>query len=611
MLKRSSAQRRAQPSHVVSRMRPVANTYNPQHRTFEVVLATAAPVDRGNFLEVLDVAGADWPESLPLQLDHVLSVENTIGRVENIRVENGQLIGRARLSQGADLDWLASRIEDGTITSLSVGYRVARWQNRNGERGSKPLRTAIAWTLVEASLVVDPADPAARVRSKGKVMEDEVIETEETAAETAAESASSADVTIIRRTAEALNLGADVLSRSNDGDDEPETENERAAAVAALRQRTAPARRTATRHNAETLDNPSAFRRAMTGAIVARMTGEEPQGAARQLAGLEWDEMHRSYARSMGIQTTGLSRVDLFTRLLATSDMPQIAGEAVNMNVRREYEAAASPITALFGSRSLQDFRPQNDVIVDWTTLKVDRVAETGEFKTSAVTDDGEPVRLYTLGGITSVSRQLYINGAGALANLSGSQGRRLAADEADRAVAFIEQASHAGPTMRDGTAVFHGDRNNIATLDTTSLATIVTSLMTARAAMSKRKGRGDVIVGVFPAYWIVAPEFEETALKAVATVQASAIADVNPLAGKLQVVVEPRLSATDKSWLSANPSQIDGLVKATLEGQPGPMTESRWGFEIDALQFKIRHDLGHAFVEWRGWTRLDHAAVG
>ncbi|KCZ99335.1 hypothetical protein HPO_05347 [Hyphomonas polymorpha PS728] len=50
--------------------------------------------------------------------------------------------------------------------------------------------------------------------------------------------------------------------------------------------------------------------------------------------------------------------------------------------------------------------------------------------------------------------------------------------------------------------------------------------------------------------------------------------------------------------------------MAACVFSAPGPMTESRWGFEVDALQFKIRHDLGHAFVEWRGWTRLDHAAT-
>jgi hypothetical protein len=37
-------------------------------------------------------------------------------------------------------------------------------------------------------------------------------------------------------------------------------------------------------------------------------------------------------------------------------------------------------------------------------------------------------------------------------------------------------------------------------------------------------------------------------------------------------------------------------------------MTESRWGFEVDAVQFKIRLDLALGFVEWRSWTRLDHA---
>ena len=308
MLSRSATRRRAQPTRVISRMRTVANSFDPQSRTFEVILTTDAAVDRGSFLEILDLASGEWPESIPLQLDHILSVEKTVGRVENIRIDGGQLVGTARLSQGADLDWLACRIADGTIPSLSVGYRVVRWQNRNGERGGKPTRTAVAWTLVETSLVVDPADPAARVRSKGNAMEDE-IEIEETAAEATTDSAPANDVAVIRRTAEALNLGADALERSA-SEDEPDAAAERAAAQAALRQRTAGARRTVTRHNAETLDNPAAFRRAMTGAITARMTGETPEGAARQLAAMEWDEMHRSYARSMGIQTATL-RVDL------------------------------------------------------------------------------------------------------------------------------------------------------------------------------------------------------------------------------------------------------------------------------------------------------------
>jgi hypothetical protein len=42
-------------------------------------------------------------------------------------------------------------------------------------------------------------------------------------------------------------------------------------------------------------------------------------------------------------------------------------------------------------------------------------------------------------------------------------------------------------------------------------------------------------------------------------------------------------------------------------DGAPGPATELRWGFEVDAVQFKIRLDIGFGWVEWRSWTRLDH----
>jgi hypothetical protein len=52
---------------------------------------------------------------------------------------------------------------------------------------------------------------------------------------------------------------------------------------------------------------------------------------------------------------------------------------------------------------------------------------------------------------------------------------------------------------------------------------------------------------------------------------------------------------------------RIESLDPAFNDGAPGPATESRWGFEVDAVQFKIRLDIGFGWVEWRSWTRLDH----
>ena len=62
---------------------------------------------------------------------------------------------------------------------------------------------------------------------------------------------------------------------------------------------------------------------------------------------------------------------------------------------------------------------------------------------------------------------------------------------------------------MRDGQAVFYSGRGNIETCDITSLLTIIETVLDARAKASKRKGAGDVMIGVAPTVWLVPPEFE------------------------------------------------------------------------------------------------------
>jgi hypothetical protein len=163
---------------------------------------------------------------------------------------------------------------------------------------------------------------------------------------------------------------------------------------------------------------------------------------------------------------------------------------------------------------------------------------------------------------------------------------------------------------MKDASPFFAASRGNVAGLTTTDLGTIVSTAMDARAAASKRKGAGDVMIGVAPRYWIVPAEFEGDALRAIAAVNATTIEAVNPLAGRLEVFAEPRLTSPDTSYLVAPPASLDGLVRVSLAGQPGPYVESRWGFERDALELKIRLDIGLGAIEWRSWTRLDHSGA-
>lgn len=572
------------------------NTFDREARTFDAVLATGAVVAGVRLpMDALEV-----PENVPVQLDHDTSVRQSVGRVVRTWHEGDALVGTIQLSADPSLSWLAERIADGTITGVSIGFAVTAWARSEGA-----VRVVGRARLVELSLVSTPADAAATIRSM--TMEDQSVAaetaTETTTEDTRAERRSRARE--VRTLCRSLGLSSDFADTAIDED---LTDAElHARAIAELRNRAPATIRTA--HNTDTRDNPETFRRAATGAMIAHMGGAEPEGLARELAGAGWVGLHREILRAAGHSVAGLSDEEVIRRALTTSDMPLISDPATNQTVRQAYEAAASPTAQLFGSRTIANFNPHHEVLVDWTTLAMNTIGELGEYRASYITEGEETYKLFTIGGKTGVSRQLYINGGAALGNLGRQLGRRLAADVNDRRIAFLTQAIGAGPTMKDGTAVFDATRENIETLDTKDLSTVINSALAARAKMPKRKGAGNVMIGATPRFWLVSTGFEPTGIRALASVSATAAGDVNPLAGRLELIAEPRLADDDVSYLVAAPGSFDGAVEARLAGAPGPVTESRWGFDTDAYEVKIRLDLGFGWLDWRSWTRLDHEA--
>jgi hypothetical protein len=83
----------------------------------------------------------------------------------------------------------------------------------------------------------------------------------------------------------------------------------------------------------------------------------------------------------------------------------------------------------------------------------------------------------------------------------------------------------------------------------------------------------------------------------------ASQSSNINPFAGKLTVVAEPRLDANSTTawYLAASPDQVDIIVLATLEGENGPRVDSRVGFDVDGIEIKISHDVAAKVVDFRG----------
>lgn len=577
-----------------------ANSFDPETRSFTVIAATDAPVDRGDHFEVLDLdafLSAGLPQSLPLQIDHSSSARDTIGRLHNFRIEQIDggmrgLVADAVLSSRADNDAIAANLKDGAQTGFSVGFTVSRWQKGKDPKSGKPMRRAVAGRFVEGSLVIDPADPNAIVRNNS--MDPETI-TEDNAG---------LDDDKLRGLATAAGVAAETIDEIIASDGTAEEKMQKLLASLG----TKPAVRSASpAHNDQTIDNPIVLRNAAIEAFDAINRGVAPTGPASAVFAQGEAAFARRLLRNAGQPVTGLSDVMVLRNAAATSDYAIIAGGTFNLSMRREYEAAESPISRLFGQTTVQTFNKETSGLVDWTTLAIGDKLENGHYKQSYVDESGETIFVSTIGGVTSITRELSINAGSRLGDMGSKYGRRLAADLADREVAFLQQSAGAGPTMADGKSVFHADRDNIEELTIAAPDLMAKAMMTVRSRMARRKGKGNVIIGVYPTHWLVDPEFEATALQIVASVAASAIADVNPMAGKLEVVADPRLTLTNKSWLVADPAKMDGATRVLLKGNEAPFTDSRQNFDTDTIDFKIRQDFGLGWLEWRSWTRLDH----
>jgi len=67
--------------------------------------------------------------------------------------------------------------------------------------------------------------------------------------------------------------------------------------------------------------------------------------------------------------------------------------------------------------------------------------------------------------------------------------------------------------------------------------------------------------------------------------------------------ITEPRLDGTSTTgwYLFADPAIAPVVVYGYLEGQEGPYTETRNGFDVDGVEVKIRHDFGCGVIDFRG----------
>lgn len=563
------------------------STFDPEAMTVEVVASTFAPVirkdARGAYEERLAQAGLDLSRltGAPVLDGHRSgSARDVIGTVAGHRMEGESLIATIRLSAAPDAAPIITRIQEGTIRGVSVGYRVSRWAESVDPATKSRVRTAVAWTILEISAVAIPADPGATFRGKSMALD-----------HTQDPAQYRAEIRTIARSAGLTSEWAD-----DQIDAEASVIEARAAAFNEIQRRgqNAPRIRVAGSN-----DDPATIARRQADAMAFRMAGGELPADAREFVSMTLKDMAAESLTRSGQSVRSLSADEVFARAAhGTSDFPLIVSNAVNKVALESYKAAASPLKALARQRTLPNFKESTSLRAGGLA-RLEEMGEHGEFEHTTRAESGEVLRLKTFGRAITVSRKLMIDDdLGMLGDMTSAFGEAAAQTEAEELVALLTS----NPTMRDGKTVFHASRGNLGvapgSLFTSGAGAFLTN---ARKAMRKTTGLDSkTIIGVEPKFLVIGPESEASAEMLLAEIYPATSADVNPMTGKLIPVVEPRI-ADDDWYLLADPARFPALSYGYLSGATGVQIQRQEAWDTLGLKFRAWLDFGCSITDWRG----------
>lgn len=562
---------------------------NAQNRTVPASLSSEEPVDRFGSSEVLshepgaiDLSRA--ARGLPLLFSH--DKMQPIGLVEDVRIENRRLIGTLRFGQSAKAAEVFRDVQDGILRNVSIGYRVI--ESEQTPTGWKVTK----WGPHEASVVAVAADPSVGINRS--------FEDGEHTMQQQQNQSRDADIRELVRIAGFETSVADDLVTRN-----LTLEDARHEVISRLAKRS-DNQGISSRHadivvTGDGLNEPTTRVRAMSEALAYRFGGVAISDTAREFVGMRITDMAKDLLELRGISTRTLSPSQILERSLhTTSDFPNLLLGTGERILRNGYQSYSGGLKRAARETSARDFRAKQALMLSEAPALL-KVSEGGEFKRGSMTEAKESYSLETFGRIFSISRQAMVNDdLQAFAEMTGKYGRASAEFEAGYLVDLLAS----NPTMSDSVALFHADHGNLAG---TGTVISVTSLGAAAKAMRLQKGLDDTTpIDVTPKFLIVPAALEMVALQYLAQVTPDTSANVNPYAGKLELIVDPRLDAKSATawYLASDPAALSGLEYAYLEGQRGPYVEVRNGFDIDAVEIKARLDFGAGFLDWRGWYK-------
>jgi len=326
---------------------------------------------------------------------------------------------------------------------------------------------------------------------------------------------------------------------------------------------------------------------------------------ARQYRSMSLLEMGRKVLEAGGVQTRGLSPLDLAGLLITrssagmhtTGDFASIMADVASKRLRTAYEE--NPGSYQVWARrapNATDFRSMNVVQLSGAPELL-AVPEHGEYTYGTMRAGAEAYAVATYGRVVALTRQAIINDdLRAFDRLLTSFG--VAARRLENSLVYAE--------LINAGLYNDSDRKNLSTGPASALQ--FSSLAAMRTAMRQQLGLNGEQLNITPSFLIVPTTLEQLAYQLtsnqyVPAQQASVSEFRTGGRAALQPVVEPLLDAqsTTAWYAAANSDAVDTVEYCYLDGAGGPVVESRQGWASDGIEFKCRLDFAAKAIDYRG----------
>lgn len=284
----------------------------------------------------------------------------------------------------------------------------------------------------------------------------------------------------------------------------------------------------------------------------------------------------------------------------STSDFPLILENSLSNLVSRQLEQRQPDLLRASHEVARGDYRAGKSLTLSATGTPQE-VGEGGEIKFVTADEKGEALpQIRDFASGFNLTNQALANDATAV-GLLNQMGNRMVQGAVERLRQVLLAPIEANHDMADGVAMFHADHGNLAG---TAAAITVASLGIARTAMRKQKGLHGELLAIEPWGLVVPAEKETEAQQVLAELRANKVAEQNPFAGSLELIIEPGLSNATAWYLLGNPGRYDGLAHAFLDGQRAPRVESRAGWTTLGMELRLVWALDARFIETASWFK-------